>query len=181
MSAQVQYYQEQLEKILNQKNKFTELLGVAEQKTGVKRLYLVAGAAGVLALWLVFGYGAQLLCNTIGFVYPAYASVKAIESTPKHDDTKWLMYWVVFAMFSVVEFFSDILLDWFPLYWLIKCLFLVWCFIPIANNGTNVLYNRVVRPLFLKHQSQVDNLLGKATDAASNLVNKAADEVRKSN
>jgi len=179
MAAHIQPILDQVEKKLHEKNAFTDLLATAEKKTGVKRLYLVAGGAAFLSLWLIFGYGAQLLCNSIGFIYPAYASVKAIESPPKGDDTKWLMYWVVFALFSVVEFFSDILLNWFPLYWLAKCIFLVWCFAPFAGNGTNFIYNRVVRPLFLKHQGSVDGFLGKVTDAATNVVNKAAEEVRK--
>jgi receptor expression-enhancing protein 5/6 len=165
--------------MLHEKNKFTELLDVAEQKTGVKRLYLVAGAVAFISLWLIFGYGAQLLCNSIAFVYPAYASIKAVESKQTADDTKWLMYWVVFAFFSVMEFFSDILLNWFPLYWLAKCVFLIWCFAPVASNGTNVIYFRIVRPLFLKHHGQVDGFVGKAAEGVSNLINKAAEEVNK--
>jgi receptor expression-enhancing protein 5/6 len=178
MAAHVNAFLEKLDKKLQEKNKLSDLLELAEQKTGLKRLYIVSGAVGFLALWLIFGYGAQLLCNFIGFLYPAYCSVKAIESPPRDDDTKWLMYWVVFSLFSVVEFFSDILLNWFPLYWLAKCLFLLWCFLPFAGNGTNVIYNRVVRPLFLKHQGQVDNLLNKVGSAAQNIATKAASELK---
>ena len=77
----------------------------------------------VVTLWLMFGFGAQLLCNFIGFLYPAYKSIKALESSTKADDTQWLMYWVVFSVFSVAEFFSDTLVGWIPMYWLVKVSF----------------------------------------------------------
>jgi len=83
-------------------------------------LGLLVGVGVCLTLWLIFGSWARRLCNAIGFLYPAYASIRAIESPGGNDDTEWLMYWVVFAGFSVVEFFSDILLDWIPVYWLGK-------------------------------------------------------------
>lgn len=32
----------------------------------------------------------------------------------------WLTYWVVYGLFGLVEFFSDLLLSWFPFYYVGK-------------------------------------------------------------
>lgn len=80
----------------------------------------MVGFIASIILWLVFGFAGQLVCNAVGFLYPAYVSMKALESPNKDDDTKWLTYWVVFALFSLVEYFADIIVGWFPLYWLLK-------------------------------------------------------------
>lgn len=53
-------------------------------------------------------------------LFLAITSINALESRDKNDDTKWLTYWVVFAFFSTIEFFSDIIFSWFPFYWLAK-------------------------------------------------------------
>lgn len=47
-------------------------------------------------------------------------SIKAIESPNKDDDTQWLTYWVVYGFFGVGEFFFDIVLSWFPFYYVCK-------------------------------------------------------------
>uniref|UniRef100_A0A3B1K9A8 Receptor expression-enhancing protein n=1 Tax=Astyanax mexicanus TaxID=7994 RepID=A0A3B1K9A8_ASTMX len=102
------------------------------------------------------------------------SSIKAIESRNKEDDTQWLTYWVVYGLFSVAEFFSDIFLFWFPFYYAGKCVFLLWCMAPVTWNGSQIIYTRLVRPFFLKHEAAFDSVVkdlsGKAKSAAQSVV-----------
>lgn len=52
-------------------------------------IFFLTGAVGVTGAYLLFGYGASLLCNLIGFVYPAYYS--------------WVMCFYVFSQISSTE------------------------------------------------------------------------------
>jgi len=146
------------------------LLDLAEQKTGVPRVYIVIGISVGCVLYLVFGYAAQLLCNAISVVYPAYISIRAIESSDKIDDTKWLTYWVLYAIFSVIEFFSLFLTNFIPFYFLLKCIFFIWCMLPIESNGSIIIYNRIIRPQFVKHQQTTDKFIDTVTNKAKDVV-----------
>lgn len=163
--ARIVAVKEYLEKALRDESKpWTKAFAQAEEKTGIDRLYIFLGLLTFLALYLVFGLGQQLVCNIIGFVYPAYQSIKALESPKKEDDTKWLTYWVVFAVFTIVEFFSEYIVCWFPVYWLFKCIFYVWLMAPTEYNGSLILYRRIIRPKFLQYQPGLDRFLSTTRD-----------------
>merc|ERR1712183_358609 len=96
----------------------------------------------------------------LGVAYPAFASLKAVLSDSPGSCTAWLRYWVVLGVFSVVELLLDPLLNplkySFPTYLLLKCLFLVWCMIPVEWNGSDIIFNNMLFPIFKEHHEQIE-------------------------
>lgn len=65
------------------------LIKQMEARTGVPRtwLFLIASVAVFAIAFL--GFGANLLVLVVGTAYPAYASLKSIESTHRVDEMQW--------------------------------------------------------------------------------------------
>ncbi|CAF1131452.1 unnamed protein product [Didymodactylos carnosus] len=134
-------------------------LNTLEQKTKVKREQLALGFFGIVCIYLMLGSAADFVCNFLGFVYPAYASVIAIESPQHQDDTEWLIYWVVYGTFGFAEYFGHHFFHSLWLYWLLKCGFLVWLMVPGQKGGSFVLYHRFIRSFVLKHRPVVEKYM----------------------
>uniref|UniRef100_A0A0R3S0M5 Receptor expression-enhancing protein n=1 Tax=Elaeophora elaphi TaxID=1147741 RepID=A0A0R3S0M5_9BILA len=119
------------------------LLPAVDLKSREQQLYYVIFA--LFAFYLLLGCFAELICNVFGFAYPAYASVKAIRTPNKEDDTQWLMYWTVFASFSIADSMISGITNSFPTYWLFKAAFLLYLYFP-NSNGTQMLFYNIVNP-----------------------------------
>ncbi|XP_021363992.1 receptor expression-enhancing protein 1-like isoform X2 [Mizuhopecten yessoensis] len=100
-----------------------------------------------------------LVCGTL---YPAYASYKAIRTKNVKEYVKWMMYWIVFAIFLSVETFSDVLLSWLPFYYEIKMIFVIWMLSPITK-GSSYLYKKFVHPHLVKREKEIDEYISQAT------------------
>merc|ERR1712025_470811 len=102
----------------------------------------------------------------VGVAYPAFASLKAVLSDSPESSVAWLRYWVVLGVFSVVELLLDPLINpltySFPTYLVTKCLFLVWCMAPVAWNGSDIIFNQVLFPIFKEHHEQIEEQAEKA-------------------
>uniref|UniRef100_A0A7S3PQQ3 Receptor expression-enhancing protein n=1 Tax=Aplanochytrium stocchinoi TaxID=215587 RepID=A0A7S3PQQ3_9STRA len=137
------------------------ILNLIEKKTKVPKTAVVV-FTGLTLFTLVYAmFGPGLLCNLVGFVYPAYASFQAVESQQKDDDTQWLTYWVVYATFTVFEAFVDLILFWVPMYYSFKFGFLIWLFLP-NTQGAKFLYDNVISPVFKANESTFDSVMGSA-------------------
>ncbi|CAG0901396.1 unnamed protein product [Cyprideis torosa] len=66
----------QFNMMLHRKNLITGFLDAAEKMSRIQRQFIaLALIVAVLTLHLSYGYGAELLCNFVGFLYPSYRTV----------------------------------------------------------------------------------------------------------
>lgn len=96
---------------------------------------------------------------TIGTLYPAYRSYKSLINSDLREVVNCLRYWIVFAIFSACETITDIVLSWFPFYYWIKILIVLWM---ISPAGSTVLYRRFVQPVLKEREQEIDQLLEQA-------------------
>lgn len=80
--------------------------------------------------------------------------------TPRHLITRStrLTYWIVFAAFSVVEVFTNVILYWLPFYFTAKIVFLVWL-MHSSTRGAELIYRSILRVHFLNITSTVDAVI----------------------
>ena len=126
---------------------------------------LAIGGIFLLIMVLFFGVGAGSLCSIAGFVYPAFKSFEAIETKVKGDDTQWLVYWVIFAFFSIIEVFADFLIYWIPFYYAFKAAFLIWAMLP-QTKGAKFLYDSFLKDFLKKNESRIDAAMDNAKKQA---------------
>ncbi|XP_068985051.1 receptor expression-enhancing protein 2-like isoform X1 [Bombus flavifrons] len=99
-----------------------------------------------------------------GNLYPAYASYKAVRTKNVKEYVKWMMYWIVFALFTCAETFTDVFFSfWFPFYYEIKTILVIWLLSP-ATKGSSILYRRFVHPALIRREAEIDDALARATE-----------------
>ncbi|XP_039282865.1 uncharacterized protein LOC111056540 isoform X2 [Nilaparvata lugens] len=108
------------------------------------------------------------LCRWIvllfGTLYPAYASYKAVRTKNVKEYVKWMMYWIVFALFTCVETFTDVFIGfWFPFYYEIKIVLVLWLLSP-ATKGSSFLYRKFVHPMLAKREPEIDEYIARAKE-----------------
>uniref|UniRef100_A0A4W2D8V4 Receptor expression-enhancing protein n=1 Tax=Bos indicus x Bos taurus TaxID=30522 RepID=A0A4W2D8V4_BOBOX len=105
----------------------------------------------------------RLVVLVFGMLYPAYASYKAVKTKNIREYVRWMMYWIVFALFMAVETFTDIFISWFPFYYEIKMAFVLWLLSPYTR-GASMLYRKFVHPSLSRHEKEIDTYIVQAKE-----------------
>ncbi|KAK1893782.1 Receptor expression-enhancing protein 2 [Dissostichus eleginoides] len=109
--------------------------------------------------WII----SRLVVLIFGTLYPAYSSYKAVKSKDVKEYVKWMMYWIIFALFTAVEVFTDMFLCWIPFYYELKIAFVVWLLSPYTK-GSSVLYRKFVHPTLSSKEKDIDEYICQAKD-----------------
>ncbi|KAL4890473.1 TB2/DP1, HVA22 family-domain-containing protein [Aspergillus ambiguus] len=143
------------------------VLNNLERQSSVPKVYVVLGLVGIYFFLVFFNIAGEFLVNLAGFILPAYYSLNALFTAGTADDTQWLTYWVVYALFTVLE--SAISAPyWFPFYYIFKLALVLWMALP-QTNGAQIVFHSFLQPVlgrFFAGGSTSANLRAQA-DAAT--------------
>jgi len=84
-------------------------------------------------------------------IYPAYRSFKAVRNKNLKEYLKWIVYWIGFAFLSCLELLTDATMSWFPFYYEIKVIFMIWLLGP-STRGSMKLYKNCIHPLLIARE-----------------------------
>ena len=158
-------------------NKVGLHLNLIKKKTG-QDPKIILGIFAVALFFTFMGWFQTYITCIVGIVLPTYWSIKAIETKEPDDDKQWLTYWSVYAVFTFFDLFSYWILKIIPFYFIIKLLFLVWCFMP-NTQGAIIIYDKIIKKYFIKYENKLDSLVDKVLKKGKEAQEKAKEELEK--
>lgn len=103
-------------------------------------------------------YSIWLFCGTL---YPAYESFKAVKAKNAKNYVRWMMYWIVYAIFGALESIVDPIMNfWLPFYSEAKILFLLYLVSSSTRGSTNI-YRAWVHPTLSENEAEIDIAINK--------------------
>ncbi|KAJ9142354.1 Protein YOP1 [Pleurostoma richardsiae] len=111
----------------------------------------------------MFDIFAKLLSSVASFLFPLFASYKAIKTSDPAQLKPWLMYWVVLACALLVESWAEWFLVWIPFYAYIRLLFFLYLILP-QTQGARVIYTAHIHPYLEQNEAQIEELIATTHD-----------------
>lgn len=99
----------------------------------------------------------RCLLLVLGYAYPAFLCFKTVEKNRVQIEElrHWCQYWIIVALFTVLERIGDVLISWFPMYWELKLGFIIYLWHP-KTKGTGYVYETAFRPFMARHEREID-------------------------
>lgn len=102
----------------------------------------------------------KALMMVLGYAYPAFVCFKTVENNRvKIEELRfWCQYWIIVALMTVFERIGDIFVSWVPMYAEMKLALFLYLWYP-KTKGTGYIYETLLRPFVIKHETDIDKNL----------------------
>jgi len=99
----------------------------------------------------------NLMSAYFAFLLPCYSTFKALSHRPvsEPDLERLCMYWTVIGAFVAFQYTAEWLISWFPFYFEIKTIFLLFLALP-QIQGSTFIYQTYLQPFFSKNETELD-------------------------
>lgn len=134
--------------------KFPRILRLAEIR-GLKSIAVARIAVLLLGLLFLTCFFSSTVASFCGIVFPALCATSSVmkqseqfKNGSKVDplaNQQWLIYFIVFSLFTFVEGFFDFALSMIPFFGVFKIVFFLWLFLP-QFQGANVIFLQCIAP-----------------------------------
>ncbi|KAI0400264.1 TB2/DP1, HVA22 family-domain-containing protein [Xylaria palmicola] len=111
----------------------------------------------------MFNIIAHFFASIASFLFPLFASYKALKTSDPAQLTPWLMYWSVLSCALLAESWTGFVLAWIPFYSWIRLGFLLWLVLP-STQGARVLYEGYLHPYLEENELAIEDLIASAHD-----------------
>ncbi|KAI1436541.1 TB2/DP1, HVA22 family-domain-containing protein [Xylaria sp. CBS 124048] len=111
----------------------------------------------------MFDIIAYFLASIASFLFPLFASYKALKTSDPAQLTPWLMYWSVLSCALLVEAWTQFILVWVPFYAWMRLGFLLWLVLP-STQGARVLYETYLHPYLQDNERAIEDFIARAHD-----------------
>lgn len=137
-------------------------LAFIQTKYGVRPSLVLLGLLAVLFALSPLFNTYSLLASIICYLIPAYLSFLALESPDKDDDTRFLIYWIIFSLVEVGQPFVRFFLSRF-IYMIFRIVLTIALLHPISDLSLKI-YNKLISPFLKKHEKEIDDEINTLTE-----------------
>ena len=92
--------------------------------------------ASILSFLKIFGF----------ILLPALVSINSITILNQQSSESWLKYWIVISFTIPLDMITNKWKGW--KLEMLKAVFIMWCLAPIEDNGSDVVFNKILCPIY---------------------------------
>merc|ERR1719289_672138 len=130
--------------------------------------------AGLLMILLILSFQA-IFSSLFCMVIPMYMSLKALAHNDTEASRLCLNYWVLYAIFSILEILVYPVIYFIPMWGICKCGIMFWLYCPVTQGGLKIMAR--LSPLFKNTvEYRVDALIGSVPGVAQLICKKDREE-----